>query len=329
MIDSTSTAAAKKLRKASDASIIALLPKLIERMRWSDKDQLREILADLSNKTEASYPAIHKRIEKEMRYVMTPTEIKTLPKNLVELCTPILTLDDVVLADNLMADVRAIIEEHDRHDELAEFDLYPRHKVLLHGAPGNGKTMLAEALASALDIPFVKAKYSGLVDSHLGVTGRNIDILMEYASSRPCLLFLDEFDCVAIDRSAEGDVTEMRRVTNQLLLSLDKLPPHCVFVAATNSESLIDKAVMRRFDFALSIQAPDNTLIERLAGKELDPIRTPGSNVQNLSTTIAKLPLKNLNEVVFLCRRIRRDLVLNKGQGIKEILDKAAATEPE
>ena len=327
MPDSPALPDVKKQRKASDTSIISLLPKLIERMRWSDKDQLREVLTELAGKTELAYPAIHKRIEKELRYVMTPTELKTLPKNLVELCTPMLTLDDVVLEDALLADVKAIIEEHDRHDELAEFDLYPRHKVLLHGAPGNGKTMLAEALASSLNIPFVKAKYSGLVDSHLGMTGRNIDTLMQYAASAPCLLFLDEFDCVAIDRSATGDVTEMRRVTNQLLLSLDKLPPHCVFVAATNSETLIDKAVMRRFDFALAINAPGEALIQRLARKELDPVRTPGSDISGLADRIAKIALKNMNEVVFLCRRIRRDLVLNKGQGIEGILDLAKAAQ--
>lgn len=319
--------AAKKQRKASDTSIISLLPKLVERMRWSDKEQLHQILSELSAKTELAYPAIHKRIEKELRFCMTPTELRSLPKNLVELCTPALTLDDVVLDEGLMIDVKAIVEEHDRHDELAAFDLYPRHKVLLHGAPGNGKTMLAEALASSLKIPFVKAKYSGLVDSHLGVTGRNIDTLMEYAASGPCLLFLDEFDCVAIDRSAAGDVTEMRRVTNQLLLSMDKLPPYCVFVAATNSEALIDKAVMRRFDFALAINAPNENLIQRLAGKELDPSRTPGTDVKILANRIAKIPLKNMNEVVFLCRRIRRDLVLNKGQGIEAILCKAENTD--
>lgn len=322
MIELDATAA-KKQRKASDASIISLLPKLVERMRWNDKDQLRQILSELSAKTELAYPAIQKRIEKELRFCMAPTELRSLPKNLVELCTPVLTLDDVVLDEGLMSDVEAIVHEHDRHDELAAFDLYPRHKVLLHGAPGNGKTMLAEALASALNIPFVKAKYSGLVDSHLGVTGRNIDTLMEYAASGPCLLFLDEFDCVAIDRSAAGDVTEMRRVTNQLLLSMDKLPPYCVFVAATNSEALIDKAVMRRFDFALAINAPDENLIQRLASKELDPSRTPGTDVKGLANRIAKISLKNMNEVVFLCRRIRRDLVLNKGQGIEAILSKA------
>lgn len=310
----------KKARKASDSSIIRLLPALVEHTRWNDPVKLREILVELSEKTKLSYPAIHKRIERDLRHNLAPTPLRTLPKNLVELSTPRVRLDDVVLSQQLKDDVLAIIQEHDRFEELAAFDLKPRHKVLLHGAPGNGKTLLAEALASSLDLPFVKAKYSGLVDSHLGETGRNIASIMEYAETGPCLLFLDEFDGLAIDRAATGDVTEMRRVTNQLLISLDKLPHHCVFVAATNSENLIDKAILRRFDFTLNIQAPTHDLLLELARKELDPVRTPGSNVLHHAKRIAKLDLKNMSDTVMLCQRIRRDLVLNDGQGIEKIL---------
>lgn len=310
----------KKLRKASDSSIIKLIPALIEHTRWNDPVKLREILVELSHKTQLSYPSIHKRIERDLRNGLVPTPLRTMPKNLVELTSPTVKLEDVVLSDQLKADVLSIIEEHDRFEELDSFDLRPRHKVLLYGAPGNGKTLLAEAMAAALDVPFVKAKYSGLVDSHLGETGKNIAAIMEYAESGPCLIFLDEFDGLAIDRSAAGDVTEMRRVTNQLLISLDKLPHYCVFVAATNSESLIDKAILRRFDFNLNIEAPTPDLVKRLAEKELDPKRTPGSNVLHHADVISKLGLKNMSEVVMLCQRIRRDLVLNQGQGIKAII---------
>lgn len=315
----------KKARKASDSSIIKLLPALVEHTRWNDPVKLREILVELSEKTRLSYPAIHKRIERDLRHGLSPTPMQSLPKNLVELSTPVIKLDDVVLTEQLKTEVLAIIQEHDRVEDLAAFDLKPRHKVLLYGAPGNGKTLLAEALASSMDIPFVKAKYSGLVGSHLGETGKNIASIMDYAESGPCLLFLDEFDGLAIDRAATGDVTEMRRVTNQLLISLDKLPHYCVFVAATNSENLIDKAILRRFDFSLNIQAPTPELILQLARKELDPARTPGNDVLHFAPRIAKMKLKNMSETVMLCQQIRRDLVLNDGWGIEAILNKTPA----
>lgn len=93
-----------------------------------------------------------------------------------------------------------------------------------------------------------------------------------------------------------------------------------MFVAATNTIDLVDEALLRRFDFTLEIENPDADLRLRMAALELDPSRTPGTSVAHLAERISKLNLKNLYEVVGLCRRIRRDLVLNEGRGIEALL---------
>lgn len=134
------------------------------------------------------------------------------------------------------------------------------------------------------------------------------------------MLFLDEFDAVGLARGEGSDVGEMRRITNQLLIAMERLPSTCVFVAATNAHSMLDAAVKRRFDFAIELASPTAELKLRCAQKELAPELTPGHDLQRLCSPISELASANLFEVVELCRRIRRDLVLNAGKGIETII---------
>lgn len=318
----------KRRRKIGDSSIIKMIPKLVEGFQWRQDKQVSDICQKLLEATEETHPTVHKHLTKLLRVsTLKPSAILSVPNDLVVVEHPQLALGNVVLSPLVEDEIKGLIAETLRSDELAAFDLLPRHRVLLYGEPGNGKTMLAEALASALDLPFLRAKYSGLVDSHLGGTGKNIEKLIEYASSAPCVLFLDEFDGVAISRDGAHDLTEMRRVTNQLLISLDRLPSHCIFVAATNSAQLVDKAILRRFDLNIEVPRPDTELRRRIADIELCPTRTPGNDVRHLIETVAELNQQNLSEVVNLCRRIRRDLVLNGGQGIDGLIT-AAGQDP-
>ncbi|EPG9350345.1 AAA family ATPase [Pseudomonas aeruginosa] len=314
----------KRSRKMGDSSIIRTIPKLLEAYAWRQDEKAREICLSLLEATEVAHPIVHKQLTKILRVsTLKPSALLTVPKELVVLEQPQLALKNVVLSPHVEEEISGLIAETLRSEELAAFDLQPRHRVLLHGEPGNGKTMLAEALASELELPFLRAKYSGLVDSYIGGTGKNIDKLFEYAATAPCVLFLDEFDGVAIARDGAGDVTEMRRVTNQLLISLDQLPAHCLFVAATNSQQLVDKAILRRFDLSLELPSPDTDMRSRTASIELCTSRTPGNDVRHLISTVAELKLKNLSDVVNLCRRIRRDLVLNQGRGIDSLIASA------
>lgn len=311
----------KRKRKTSDAAIIRLIASLVEGYQWRLDDQVRDTCQKLLEATEEQHPAVHKRLKSFLRHSMPrPTALLRAPDDIVSLEPTKLLLDQVVLSDEVEAEIRSLITENQRSEELAEFALQPRHRVLLHGAPGNGKTMLAEALAGELGLPFLRVKYSGVVASHLGETGKNIERLIAYASSAPCVLFLDEFDGLAIQRNQAGDVTEMRRVTNQMLISLDRLPAHCIFVAATNSPQLLDPAILRRFDLPVEVPPPDESLRRRAAELELNPNLTPGMDVSHLAKDVGALDLPNLYEVVNLCRRIRRDLVLNEGQGIKSLI---------
>ena len=297
-------------RKASASSALALLPKLIDGFIWNQRDRVNELSGELAGMLSETHPAVAKRLRQLAGTNLQPTRLVAKPDNLVEFMAARHGLDAVVLPDAVADQCRRIILEHRRRDELAAFRLAPRHKVLLHGAPGNGKTLLAEALAHELDVPFLRVKYGGLIESYLGATGKNLDSLMAYASTAPCVLFIDEFDGIGMDRAAATDVGELRRVTNHLLIAIERLPSSVVLVCATNAAQLIDAALKRRFDFTLELPEPTDELKRRCARRELAPGLTPGTDVSHMAEDVATLPLTNLFEVVEHCRQIRRDLVL-------------------
>lgn len=314
-------------KKRAETNVIKLLPKIIEAARWGHHDTTEKIGLDIAQAIEATHPAISQKIIKQFAATLRPTRIVHRPEALVDFCEARHGLDEVLLPELIEMEMRAIVTEHQRASDLAQFKLAPRHKILLYGPPGNGKTLLAEALAMELDLPFLPVKYAGMIESYLGSTGKNLQSIFDYAAIAPCVLFMDEFDGVAIDRGDSKDVGEIRRVTNQLLILLDRLPPTCLFVAATNADELLDRAIQRRFDYVLEIPTPTRDLRELCAKRELAPSLTPGHNVSHHAEIIADLPLPNLSALVKLCQRVRRDLVLNQGAGVQNIIAEAGQTE--
>lgn len=316
----------KRVRKATDASMIKLLPALVHAAIYRNQREMISVGNQLLAATEGTHPRVHDQLARLMRTQNTAVQLKEPPQNLANIGMPTISLADVVLEDHLAADVQELLLEQQRRTELQAFSLEPRHKVLLAGAEGNGKTMLAEAVAHSLGLLFVQVKFSGLLTSYMGETGKKLDEIFEYAASQPCVLFIDEFDTIATQRGSNAnDVGEAQRVTNQLLISLNKLPSHTVFIAATNKLGAIDIAARRRFDCEMSLGKPSKALREKLASKELSPTLTPGSDLSKWISQVAALELGNLDALVKLCRRIRRDQALYQGAGIQSIISRAQA----
>lgn len=172
-------------------------------------------------------------------------------------------LDDLLLPEVAQKISRELIEEHRRVDLLRAHNLEPRHRVLLAGPPGNGKTSLAEAFATELALPLLVVRYESVIASYLGETAVRLSRLFEQVRTRRCVLFFDEFDVVGKERGDVHETGEIKRVVSSLLLQIDDLPSHVVVVTATNHPELLDRAVWRRFQLRINLPLPTPTLAEK------------------------------------------------------------------
>lgn len=166
---------------------------------------------------------------------------------------PMRRLTELVLPSAVRQSVADLIEEHHRRDLLRSHGVEPRHRVLVEGPPGSGKTTLAEAIATEVAVPLLTVRYEGLIGSFLGETASRLETLFAAVRTRPCVLFFDEFDAVAKERGDTHETGEIKRVVSSLLLQVDRLPSHVIVVAATNHAELLDRAVWRRMQIRLSL----------------------------------------------------------------------------
>ncbi len=170
-------------------------------------------------------------------------------------------LNDLLLPVVVTDACRELFEEHTRSDLLRAHNIEPRHRVLLAGQPGNGKTTLAEAIAGELAMPLLVVRYESVIASYLGETAVRLSRLFEQVRSRRCVLFFDEFDVVGKERGDIHETGEIKRVVSSLLLQVDALPSYVVVVTATNHPELLDRAVWRRFQLRLHLPPPTTAQI--------------------------------------------------------------------
>lgn len=170
--------------------------------------------------------------------------------------------EDLIVPERVSAACREIVEEQHRTDLLRSHNLEPRHRILLAGPPGNGKTSLAEALATELASRFLVVRYESVIASYLGETAVRLARLFEQARTQRCVLFFDEFDVVGKERGDAHETGEIKRAVSSLLLQVDALPSYVVVVTATNHPELLDRAVWRRFQVRLELPAPAQTQIQ-------------------------------------------------------------------
>ena len=234
--------------------------------------------------------------------------ISATPGNLVHEIEPGRRLADLVLPDQVRQICTELVEEQGRAELLRSHGLEPRHRVLLIGPPGNGKTSLAEAIAGELYVPVLRVRYDAVIGSYLGETASRLSRLFDHARTRQCVLFFDEFDALGKERGDEHETGEIKRVVNSLLLSIDALPSYVLVVAATNHAELLDRAVWRRFQLRIALPSPNAAAVvswvrsfEKRSGLKL------GLSERALTDHLGGLSFAELEE---FCRDIQRRIVL-------------------
>lgn len=180
-------------------------------------------------------------------------------------------LDDVELPASARAVVDDLLAENRQADALAAQGFAPIRRLMLVGPPGCGKTAIAEAIAGALERPFVVVRVDTIVGSHLGESSGRLRKVFDFIAKAPPLVVLfDEFDAIA-GRRAGGDSagSEMARLVNGLLLILDSYDSPSILMGTTNRDDIIDDAVWRRFDEALYLPRPDDEALWRYAARRV------------------------------------------------------------
>lgn len=172
---------------------------------------------------------------------------------------------DIVFSDATNQSVLDFISLINSKEIIKEKGLDINMSLLLYGPPGCGKTSIAKYIAKELDMPLVIARFDSLISSLLGSTAKNIRKLFDYAKSKPCILFLDEFDAIAKARDDSHETGELKRVINSLLQNIDEFSEAGgILIAATNHEQLLDNAIWRRFEKIINITIPNYDEVENL-----------------------------------------------------------------
>ena len=136
--------------------------------------------------------------------------------------------------------------------------------VILVGPPGNGKTLLAKAVAGEAGVPFFSISGSDFMEMFVGVGASRVrDMFAEAKAKAPCIIFIDEIDAIGRRRGTGmgGGHDEREQTLNQLLVEMDGFTPNSgiIVMAATNRQDILDPALLRpgRFDRMVTVGRPD------------------------------------------------------------------------
>ena len=171
---------------------------------------------------------------------------------------------DVAGADEEKEELQEVVEFLKNPDKFSSLGARIPKGVLLVGAPGTGKTLLAKAVAGESGVPFYSISGSDFVEMYVGVGASRVRDLFETAKkTSPCIVFIDEIDAVGRHRGAGwgGGHDEREQTLNQLLVEMDGFGVNdgVIVIAATNRPDILDPALLRpgRFDRQITVNYPD------------------------------------------------------------------------
>ncbi|MCK4849684.1 MAG: AAA family ATPase, partial [Candidatus Heimdallarchaeota archaeon] len=226
--------------------------------------KLREILPDINLTDDTIPPSVLDNLEvANSHFEAALKEIHPSAIREVFIEIPNVKWDDIGGMDKVKQELIEIVEWPFREKErFSRIGITPPRAVLLFGAPGTGKTLLAKAIATESQVNFISVKGPELISKWVGESEKAIrEIFRKARSAAPSIVFFDEIDAVATRRGMSDSSGSNERVISQLLTELAGIEPmrDVVIIAATNRPDMIDPALLRpgRFDRVVYIPPPD------------------------------------------------------------------------
>ncbi len=234
---------------------------------------------------------------------------------------PSITFDDVAGVDEATEELQEIVEFLKEPEKFVQLGARIPKGVLLVGAPGTGKTLLAKAVSGEAGVPFFSISGSEFVEMFVGVGASRVRDLFDQAKRHsPCIVFLDEIDAVGRHRGAGlgGSHDEREQTLNQILVEMDGFDTdtNVIIMAATNRPDILDPALLRpgRFDRRVVLDRPDirgreAILKVHVRGKPVDEkvdLRTlargtpgfVGADIENLVNEAAILAARRNKKII-------------------------------
>ena len=191
-------------------------------------------------------------------------EERELSELILEKFTSEYRFENLVASTNVKKELQLFIREHRAQEILTKHKLPVSNKILFYGPSGCGKTLASYVLAGELGKTMVVVNLGAIVSSKLGETSKNLSKIFRKAAQEDCIIFLDEFDSLGKVRDYSQDHGEMKRVVNTILQLFDYLSPSTIVIAATNQKSMLDDALIRRFDLNLQFNRPTAVQVKEL-----------------------------------------------------------------
>ena len=227
---------------------------------------------------------------------------------LVEMKFSKVLLNDIILTSENKEKIEDIIIEFEKKEILQTYKLHPKTKILFCGPPGCGKTVTAESIANELQLPLLYTRFDSVISSYLGETSTNLRKVFDFAKEGEWVLFFDEFDSIGKSRSIGSEHGELKRVVNSFLQLIDNFPRDTMIIAATNYETIIDKALWRRFDEIIYFDMPKKDSIEEFIKLKLRNYSHKGLDIDHHINNLVGLSFADIERI---CYEAVKKLVLN------------------
>jgi transitional endoplasmic reticulum ATPase len=295
-------------REAAMSVLRKILPKIDFELADIPYETLMELQVTMDNFLEA----------------MTEVEPSAIREFFIEV--PDVKWDDVGGLDHIKEELKEAIEWPLKHSDLfKKVNSHPPKGILLYGAPGTGKTLLAKAVVNESGVNFISVKGPSLISKYVGESERGIrEVFKKAKQASPTILFFDEIDSLVPKRSessTDAHVTE--RVISQFLTEMDGIEElkGVVVLAATNRLDLIDPALLRsgRFDLLFELPTPDEET--RLSIFKIHTKNKPLHKDVDLRTLARRTDGLVGSDIQWLCQRASMNAIRKFIKGRKDVVN--------